>query len=238
MLHSVQEGALSEDARGRISSTFPQKPEPASDLASALHDARNLLSIIGANVDCLRGQVGPDVGEVVDDLALATARLHALLESTLARTDRRHARLGLDYRLARVSEIVRNAAGGFRYPPRGIRIEVTRRGEDVVEVDAELVTRVLANLLGNAVRHSPSGGLITLDAEVYGERFSFTVGDDGAGVTPEQREVIFRPGGSGAVHGLGLAFCRRVALEHGGTVELVPSDRGARFMVALPSQQQ
>lgn len=238
MVKHAYEEAPSEGTRGRISSTFPHGADPVLDLAYALHDARNLLSVIGANVDCLRGEVSPEVGDVVEDLAAATIRLHSLLESTLARTDRGSVRTGPTYRLARVSEIVRNAMSGFRHPPRGIRIEVTRRGEDVVEVDAELVTRVLANLLGNAVRHSPDRAVVSIGVEVHGQSFVMTVVDHGTGVAPDQREAIFHPGGAGTVHGLGLAFCRRVALEHGGTVELVPSEHGASFVVVLPSQQQ
>lgn len=238
MANHAYEAALSEDERGRISSTFPHNVETDSDMAYALHDARNLLSVIGANVDYLRSEVSPEIADVVEDLALATVRMHALLESTLARAERGTVRGSLAYRLTRVSEIVRNATIGFRHPPRGIRIEVARRGEDVVEVDAELVTRVLANLLGNAVRHSPDSGVVSVDAEVQGERVVFMVVDRGVGVAPDQREAIFRPTRSGAVHGLGLAFCRRVALEHGGTVELVATDRGATFVVVLPSQQR
>jgi signal transduction histidine kinase len=224
--------------RDRISSTFPKNGAPGAELAYALHDARNILAIIGSNVNWLRGWVSPEVAEVVDDVAVATVRLHALLESALARTDPADAHAGLSYQLVRVTELVRNATVGFRHPPRGIRIEATLRGEDLVEVDAELVTRVLANLVDNAVRYSPDAGVVAIDADVGGGRFALAVSDQGAGIAPERHETIFRPGVSGAIHGLGLAFCRRVTLQHGGTVEIVPSSSGAHFVVVLPSQPQ
>jgi signal transduction histidine kinase len=238
MVKKAFESALPENNGDRISSVFPKNGAPGADLAYALHDARNLLATIGANVNWMRGCVSPDVADVVDDVAVATVRLHRLVESALTQTDRADSRTGLAYRLVRVSEIVRNATSGFRRPPRDIRIEVTLRGEDLVEVDAELVTRVLANLVDNAVRFSPNEGVIRVDADVSGGRFALTVGDQGAGVAPDRHETIFRQGASGTVHGLGLAFCRRATLQHGGTIELVPSAGGATFVVVLPSEPQ
>ncbi len=220
----------------RVSSVFPKNGVPGADQAYALHDARNLLATIGSNVNWLRSCVSPELGDVVDDVAMATARLHALLESALARTDRADARMGLACRLVRVSEIVGNATSGFRHPPRGIRIEVTLRGDDLVEVDPELVTRLLANLVDNAVRYSPDGSVVEIEADVRGGKFALSVSDHGAGVAPDRCETIFRPVAAGAVHGLGLAFCRRVALQHGGTIELAPSTGGATFVVTLPSE--
>ena len=74
-----------------------------------------------------------------------------------------------------------------------------------------------------------------VDAEVTGERFKLTVRDEGPGVAPDRREAIFRVAGAGGTHGLGLAFCRRAVLEHGGTFELVDGDPGATFEVVLPT---
>ena len=118
-----------------------------------------------------------------------------------------------------------------------------------VAVEAELVQRILAPLLENAVRHATSSVAVRVKRE--DDAVVFTVQDDGAGVASDERDAIFAPGpgkggsatagattreatvaASGA--GLGLALCRRLATSAGGEVRLEPGDGGARFTVRLP----
>ncbi len=104
------------------------------------------------------------------------------------------------------------------------------------------VRRIMSRFSGHpldtllsAVRHSPDRGVISVDIVVEAGRLTLTVSDQGCGIDPARREQIFTPGAVGSVHGLGLAFCRRVALEHGGAIDVAPSERGACFVVVLPS---
>lgn len=221
--------------RARVERSTRGSADVRDELAFLLHDARNLLSVIETNVEVLRGEVSRGLDPVVDDVASATARLHTMLESALAGGGAREAPGGVVRRLARVSDIVRTATLGLRRPPRGVRLEVVALGEDFVEVDDARIARMLSNLVENAVRFSPDGGLVRVRAEVGAATLALTVADEGRGVPPSLREAIFRPSPAGSLHGLGLAFCRRVALEHGGTLELSPSERGACFVVVLPS---
>lgn len=95
--------------------------------------------------------------------------------------------------------------------------------------------RLFANLIDNAVKY---GERARLSLSVQGARAVVVVEDDGPGVPPEQRERVFQPfvrlaeGQSGA--GLGLAAARTIARAHGGEVELVDSQKGARLRVSLP----
>jgi signal transduction histidine kinase len=119
----------------------------------------------------------------------------------------------------------------------------------LVGVEAELVQRILAPLLENAVRHAASR--VTLRVRREDDAVVFSVQDDGPGVPADERDAIFAPGpgkdgpastgaaarstavaSSGA--GLGLALCRRLATSAGGEVRLEPGDGGARFTVRLP----
>lgn len=119
----------------------------------------------------------------------------------------------------------------------------------VVGVEADLVQRILAPLLENAVRHAASG--VTVHVRREDDAVVFAVKDDGPGVPVDERDEIFAPGpgkagsaiagattrgtamaSSGA--GLGLALCRRLATTAGGEVRLEPGDGGARFTVRLP----
>ena len=119
----------------------------------------------------------------------------------------------------------------------------------LVAVEAELVQRILAPLLENALRHAASSVVVAVQRE--DDAVVFTVQDDGPGVAPDEHDAIFAPGpGKGrtatagsTVHeaavaasgaGLGLSLCRRLARSAGGEVRLEPGDGGARFTVRLP----
>jgi NtrC-family two-component system sensor histidine kinase KinB len=110
-----------------------------------------------------------------------------------------------------------------------------------VRADPERILLVLVNLLGNAVRHSPAGGTVTVSARCVGARVFTTVADEGPGIPAEVQSRVFEPfyrvegeearGGSG----LGLAIAREIVRAHDGTI-WVESElgRGSRFTFALP----
>ena len=112
-----------------------------------------------------------------------------------------------------------------------------------VMVDQSLLDRVLTNLIDNAVKHTPLGGLVTVAAEVLKGEMAVSVTDSGPGIPPEERERIFerftqttgekrrRRG-----FGLGLTFCRLTIQAHGGRiwVESGADGKGSRFVFTLP----
>jgi two-component system, NtrC family, sensor histidine kinase KinB len=114
-------------------------------------------------------------------------------------------------------------------------------GEPVlpVLVDAERITLVFDNLIANAIRHSPRGGLIDVRALPEGPRVRFEVQDQGPGIPPEYRQRIFEkffriPGTKGEGVGLGLFISREIVLAHGGEMG-VETDvgKGSRFWFTL-----
>ena len=110
-----------------------------------------------------------------------------------------------------------------------------------VLADADLMLRVVANLIDNAVKFSPLGGQITVRLERVGEEVRFGVTDTGPGIPPESRQRIFdrfvRLEGFEDVKGtgIGLAFCKLAVEAHEGRI-WVESEvgRGATFYFALP----
>ncbi len=108
-----------------------------------------------------------------------------------------------------------------------------------VDVDQMLISRVLANLLENAVRHSPPDMPVVIAARLLGPcQVEISVTDSGPGVRPDQRDEIFgmfarRAGDAGA--GLGLAIAKTFIEAHGERiwVEAAPGG-GARFCCTLP----
>ena len=107
-----------------------------------------------------------------------------------------------------------------------------------VHLDVTQLDQVLANLLDNAVRHSPVGAPVTVSARRAGSGVRIEVADRGPGVDPAEAELLFRPFRSGSIagsSGVGLAISRAIVELHGGTISV--DDRrggGARFTVTLP----
>jgi two-component system sensor histidine kinase FlrB len=98
--------------------------------------------------------------------------------------------------------------------------------------------QVMLNLLTNAVRHTPSGGTVTLSVQSDDRSGNVVIecADTGCGLRPDQLDHIFEPGfsGSGDTSGLGLAVCQRIIHQHGGRItasNLVPT--GASFLIEL-----
>ncbi len=122
-----------------------------------------------------------------------------------------------------------------------IRYQVDPRLLRVI-ADVSLLRRCLINLAANALRFSPEGSTIMMKAAPasQGEGIVLSVEDMGPGVPPEERERIFEPfaqakGEATRGTGLGLTFCREVALSHGGKIWV--EDRaggGSSFCMLLP----
>lgn len=124
------------------------------------------------------------------------------------------------------------------------RLRIRRTGDPTVPVvaDALRIAQILANVVDNARRHTPTGGTIDIDVRAAGDRAVLTVTDTGPGVPEHQRERIFERlvrldeardrdrGGAG----LGLPIARALARAHGGDLVNVAHRPGARFVLTLP----
>lgn len=109
--------------------------------------------------------------------------------------------------------------------------------------DADLLRRVLENLLDNAIRHTPKGGAVFLESSFGEHELSIRVRDSGHGISPDLREKIFDPyvqlepstrGTSRGGRGLGLAFCRLAVEAHHGNIRVEDRSPGASFCITLP----
>jgi light-regulated signal transduction histidine kinase (bacteriophytochrome) len=108
-----------------------------------------------------------------------------------------------------------------------------------LEADPERIFRVLSNLLGNAIKFTPEGGIITLRAAPSGDELLITVIDTGPGIAADQLPHVFerywkaRPA-SQAGAGLGLYIARGIVEAHGGRIWAESSAGGARLIFTLP----
>jgi len=110
--------------------------------------------------------------------------------------------------------------------------------------DERRVRQILSNLLGNALRYTPAGSLVTVAAKAAGPMVETRVSDSGPGIAAHHLSVVFerfyrlddaRIKAAGGC-GLGLAIVRNLVEAHGGTVyAMSPAGEGATFVFTLPS---
>ena len=113
---------------------------------------------------------------------------------------------------------------------RGVRVDFVNEtigARPMIDGEAFLLRRALANLVDNAVDFSPSGGVVTLTLDGNGAKIVFRVRDHGAGIPEFATTKVFekffslqRPGTQKKSSGLGLAFVREIATLHGGSIAL------------------
>ena len=129
----------------------------------------------------------------------------------------------------------------LQWRARDLRVEVS--GEPLtIEVDAEKIAAALANLLSNAIRHSPIKGMIRLVLSQRPGLAQIDIHDEGSGVAPGDRERIFepffrgerQPQGGARGSGIGLSIVQEYIAAHGGRIELLPEELGAHFRIELP----
>lgn len=129
--------------------------------------------------------------------------------------------------------------------------DLEQRGMDVdcdfdpepcfVRADMARIDQVLVNLIDNAIKFTPDGGVITLRVRAESGLCTVTVQDNGVGVLPEDRPRVFerfftadRAHTSGKGTGLGLSICQRILEMHGQKIRLLDTQEGAAFAFTLP----
>jgi signal transduction histidine kinase len=214
--------------------------------ADASHEIRNPLSVLrtGLEVALRRPRQNEEYRTLIQENLRELERLQAVLEGllVLARDVP-----GTEYPLARVpvdfSHLIEQTADGFGTvaAERGIRIEEAIDPALQVEGDPQLLRLVVFNLLDNALKYSPSGETVRLEASAGDTEVTLLVADRGPGVAPEDRERLFgrffraEPASRPGVGGLGLSVVLWVTELHGGKVRLLDTDQGAAFEVTLPA---
>ena len=237
------------DLLDRLEGSFAQQQR---FMADASHELRTPTAIVRTEADVTLAQEHRSEEEyrasmtVVRDAARRLTRivddLFALARADAGITAPRHEPLYLEELVHGATRAVRALAGS-----RDVRVELGEVVEAPFHGDADLLGRLLLNLLDNAIKHSPRGGTVRVTIARRGARYEIAVADGGAGIAPADRERIFdrfvRLGGERGADeapdrgaGLGLAIARRIAEAHGGTIAVRPAaPQGAVFVVELPA---
>jgi two-component system sensor histidine kinase KdpD len=204
------------------------------------HDLRSPLTAILASAEAL---ASPGLTLAPDDrLGLAetirgeATRLDRVVEQLLDLSRLEAGAVEPHRELWHVDELVGQALTGLGAEAVRVRLDIGSETPPV-EVDAAQVERVLANLLENALRYSPSGSQVLLRAEPGATELRIHVVDSGAGLPDEQREALFQPfqrGTAGHGSGLGLAIARGFAEANGGRLWAQNDPGGGHLVLSLP----
>jgi signal transduction histidine kinase len=176
-----------------------------------------------------------------------TRRLARLSEDigTVSRTE--EGQVHLDLRTVRPESVISAAVESATeaYGNKGVRLDTeVAAALPQLRLDPERMGQVLANLLDNALRHTPAGGKVTISATCRARGVGLSVSDTGEGIPPEHLAHIFERfyrvdaardrahGGSG----IGLAIAKALVEAHGGELTGVSPGhgQGSTFLVSLP----
>jgi signal transduction histidine kinase len=216
-----------------------------------VHDLRSPLTVVTGYVDVLdhlaSDKLSRDEAECITGAKRGADDMRDMI-STLLDVGRLEAgEMPLQLQDHDVAQIAREAANRFTpvLRARTLRCEMTPTPV-LVSCDANIIRRILENLISNALKFTKSDGTIRINVRRNGADVTISVSDNGEGIPPDEQDHIFQKFGqtnSGGRHrhstGLGLAFCRLAVEAHHGKigVESEPG-KGSTFWFTLPTRDQ
>jgi two-component system OmpR family sensor kinase/two-component system sensor histidine kinase BaeS len=229
---------------GELERSDQQRRNLTADVA---HELRTPLHIIQGNLEGVLDDVYEPTEEHIQATLEETQQLSRLVEDLRTLSLAEAGQLPLVRESVDVTELLADVRTSFsgQAEAAGIDLRVEIGGNlPTITGDVGRLDQVLGNLVANAVRHTPSGGQIILDAEPIKRGVRIRVSDTGEGIPAEYLPHIFdrfwkgdrsrtRAGGAGS--GLGLAIAWQLVNAHGGTicVESEP-EKGTTFAIELP----
>lgn len=206
--------------------------------ASIAHDLRNPLSaVVGGSEMLAEFDLPPEqIKQTAAHVHKAAQRMDQLLVEI-----GQVARATKGERVeCRVRDLLNTAVESQEAKAAAQNVAIRRSIDDeyIVQCEKSRVERVLVNLIANSLEAMPGGGEISIRVSFVKGMIWIEVTDTGPGVPMEIRANLFQPfvtAGKRNGLGLGLALARQTMLDHGGDLEWIESEKGARFRLRLPS---
>jgi NtrC-family two-component system sensor histidine kinase KinB len=221
------------------------------DLISMIyHDLRSPLANVVSSLDVLETMLpledNQELKSLLNIAIRSTERIQRLTDSLL---DMRRIEVGLTVGTLQsiaphklVNESIETVQSAAESKQQMIRLQVAPTTPNIL-VDADMVRRVVINLLENAIKYTPHGSEITIGAQLEQDMVTLWVQDNGPGIPEVARERIFEkficlnPDNTRG-YGLGLAYCKLAVEAHGGQIWVESGDMGgACFKFTLPVEQ-
>src|SRR5215471_10984147 len=215
--------------------------------ADASHELRTPLTILRGELEASaeHPEIAPGLRETVESALEETERLSRIVESLMAisRLDAGEARMERD--LLDLAELAASTTEQMRLLAEDKGIALRCESEELVNIEGDRarLKQVIVNLVDNAIKYTPAGGLVGVNVGGSNGRALLKVNDNGVGIPPEALPHIFerfyradkarsrQMGGAG----LGLSIIKAIVTAHGGQVRVESVEgKGSRFLVELP----
>ncbi|OFB36584.1 two-component sensor histidine kinase [Mycolicibacterium sp. (ex Dasyatis americana)] len=229
---------------GRLEDVDASRRRLFSDLA---HEIRTPVSVLEAYFEAIEDGVRTLDPETVSMLRQQTHRLVRFAgdAAALAKAEESPATITPAPLAAKAVVAAAAAAAQDRFDDKGVTLSWrVDEGLPPLWADPHRLAQILGNLLDNALRHTPAGGRVTIDATAGPDRnVTLTVTDTGEGIPAEHLSHVFERfyradaardrdhGGSG----IGLAIVKALVEAHGGRITVSSSGTGATFTIILPT---
>ena len=235
-----------EDANEKLKELDQMKSE---FLNTVSHELRTPLTAIKAFAEILLDNEGEDQETQVEFLGIINKeadRLTRLINNLLDLSRIEAGRMNWHFEPSDLEELCNNAFATLK--PAADKKEVLYHAEHLggtlpVHCDFDKMQQVFTNLIGNALKFTPSGGSVTISSRRVGDKAEVVVSDSGMGIAPEFHAKIFEKFGQVDTSetreikgsGLGLPIARSIVEAHKGTLTVdSEAGKGARFIVRLP----
>ena len=228
----------------RLEATEATRRRMLADLA---HEMRTPLATIDAHLEAIEDGVRDLGPTTLGVLTASTGRLRRLAEDMTAVSRAEEGNLQLHRTTVDAATLASRAAAAAQpsYSDQNVTLTTDLQAAGYVTVDPDRVGQVLGNLLDNALRHTPTGGSVTVGCRHTGRFVEYTVTDTGEGIAADHLPHLFdrfyrvdtardrHHGGSG----IGLAIARSLVQAHGGGIHATSPGlgHGATFTVRLPA---
>jgi len=210
-------------------------------LAEVSHELRTPLTVIQGNIEAMIDGLYPADREHLERIQSETRQLERLIEDLRTLSLAETGQLPLQREPTDVDSLAREVAAAFGPDALSAGVELTIEVPNdlpELDVDARRIRQVISNLVANALRHTPTGGRVTVSATAADGGIRLLVDDTGVGMSQDAVEHAlerFWREGESAGAGLGLAIVRDLVTAHGGTVEISSVlGKGTKVSVLLP----
>lgn len=211
----------------------------AHDLKEPLRTIRSFGKIIQGAAD-----LSPDNGALMDYVLKAADNMESLINS-ISRYTRLESQGRIEPREVSLTETLKQVRTNLSQQIESRDAMIIERDLGTMAGDPSLIAQLLQNLISNAIHYCRAAPpRVTVSMEQVDGAPLLTVADNGPGIAPEYREVIFKPfkrlvGREVEGSGLGLAICRRIAELHGATIRCDDAPGGGTaFVTVFPAQAE
>ncbi len=247
--HHIDSYRRKQDAKNRIHDLNRQNESKTKFLGVASHDLRNpLVSIRGISQYLEKEQYGPlndNQHELVSTIVQASESMLTLVEDLLDVSLFESGQMRLDAESEPLEALVDQAVKLHSSSASKKQIRITKEiltDDTQADLDRRLVSRVIDNLVTNAIKFSPEETEIRIVLNSDDDHVYLKVEDEGPGIPEDEFNKLFKefgrtsnlPTGGESSTGIGLFVCHRIVIRHGGTISAENrSTKGARFSVSF-----